>query len=88
MNFLQVSPVDGIVLRFGELKGAGAMIEQVKGFSYSVFSLLGASSFLPKTADSNVREEDSESITATEKSKKSWWRVSLASPKIWDPTSR
>ncbi|KAL9276542.1 hypothetical protein ACSQ67_025925 [Phaseolus vulgaris] len=35
-----VSPVDGTVLRFGELKGAGAMIEQVKGFSYSVFLFL------------------------------------------------
>ncbi|WJX55063.1 phosphatidylserine decarboxylase 1 [Trifolium repens] len=82
-----VSPVDGTILRFGELKGAGAMIEQVKGFSYPVFSLLGASSLLPTTADSNVQEDHSESITTTEKSKKSWWRVSLASPKIWDPTS-
>ncbi|XP_020217617.1 phosphatidylserine decarboxylase proenzyme 1, mitochondrial isoform X2 [Cajanus cajan] len=82
-----VSPVDGTVLRFGELKGAGAMIEQVKGFSYSVFSLLGASPFLPTTADVDVQEEHSESITTTEKSKKSWWRVSLASPKVWDPTS-
>lgn len=81
--FLQVSPVDGTVLRFGELKGAGAMIEQIKGFSYSVFSLLGASPFLPTT---DVQEEHSESITTTVKSKKSWWRVSLASPKVWDPT--
>lgn len=85
--FLQVSPVDGTVLRFGELKGAGAMIEQVKGFSYSVFSLLGASPFLPTTANGNVKEESSESIISSEKSKKSWWRVSLASPKVWDPTS-
>lgn len=82
--FLQVSPVDGTVLRFGELKGAGAMIEQIKGFSYSVFSLLGASPFLPTT---DVQEEHSESITTTVKSKKSWWRVSLASPKVWNPTS-
>ena len=85
--FLQVSPVDGTVLRFGELKGAGAMIEQVKGFSYSIFSLLGASPFLPTTADSEVQEEHSESMTTTAKSKKSWWKVSLASPKVWDPTS-
>ncbi|AES94292.2 putative phosphatidylserine decarboxylase [Medicago truncatula] len=82
-----VSPVDGKILRFGELKGAGAMIEQVKGFSYPVFSLLGASSLLPTTAHGNVQEETSESIKPTEKSKKSWWRVSLASPKVWDPTS-
>ncbi|OIW10845.1 hypothetical protein TanjilG_27791 [Lupinus angustifolius] len=81
-----VSPVDGTVLRFGELNGAGAMIEQVKGFSYSVFSLLGASPSLPTTTDDNVQEEHSGSITTTEKSKKSWWRVSLASPKVWDPT--
>ncbi|KAK7252686.1 hypothetical protein RIF29_36818 [Crotalaria pallida] len=81
-----VSPVDGTVLRFGELNGAGAMIEQVKGFSYSVFSLLGASPSLPTTADGNVPKENSESITTSEKSKKSWWRVSLASPKVWDPT--
>lgn len=63
------------------------MIEQVKGFSYPVFSLLGASSLLPTTAHGNVQEETSESIKPTEKSKKSWWRVSLASPKVWDPTS-
>lgn len=78
--------MDGTILRFGELKGAGAMIEQVKGFSYPVFSLLGARSLLPTTADSDVQEEHSESIESTEKSKKSWWRVSLASPKVWDPT--
>lgn len=76
--------MDGTVLRFGELNGAGAMIEQVKGFSYSAFSLLGASPFLPTTTD--MQEEHSESVTTTEKSKKSWWRVSLASPKVWDPT--
>lgn len=79
--------MDGTVLRFGELKGAGAMIEQVKGFSYSVFSLLGASPFLPTTADGDVQEEHNESTTNSEKSKKSWWRVSLASPKVWDPKS-
>ncbi|MED6157032.1 phosphatidylserine decarboxylase 1, variant 4 [Stylosanthes scabra] len=82
-----VSPVDGTVLRFGELMGAGAMIEQVKGFSYSAFSLLGASPFLPTKADSEVQEEHSESMTTPEKSKKSWWKISLASPKVWDPTS-
>ncbi|KAL1316684.1 hypothetical protein HN51_068848 [Arachis hypogaea] len=82
-----VSPVDGTVLRFGELKGSGGMIEQVKGFSYSVFSLLGASPSLPTKADSEVQEEQSESMTTTEKSKKSWWRISFASPKVWDPTS-
>ncbi|VVA29001.1 PREDICTED: phosphatidylserine decarboxylase [Prunus dulcis] len=83
-----VSPVDGTVLRFGELRGAGAMIEQVKGFSYSVFSLLGASSFLPLIAKGDVHEESSEPENASrEKSKKSWLRVSLASPKVWDPVS-
>ncbi|KAF3448312.1 hypothetical protein FNV43_RR09025 [Rhamnella rubrinervis] len=81
-----VSPVDGTVLRYGELKGAGAMIEQVKGFSYSVSSLLGASPFLPMVAEVDTDGERSEpENSSTENSKKSWWRVSLASPKCWDP---
>ncbi|TQE05446.1 hypothetical protein C1H46_008948 [Malus baccata] len=83
-----VSPVDGTVLRFGELREAGAMIEQVKGFSYSVFSLLGANSFLPMIAKGDMHEESSEpENTSREKNKKSWLRVSLASPKVWDPVS-
>lgn len=80
--------MDGTVLRFGELKEAGAMIEQVKGFSYSVFSLLGANSFLPMIAKGDMHEESSEpENTSREKNKKSWLRVSLASPKVWDPVS-
>ncbi|KAA0056720.1 sugar transporter ERD6-like 6 [Cucumis melo var. makuwa] len=43
---LKVSSVDGRVLRFGELKGEGAMIKQVKGFSYSVAALLGIGSLI------------------------------------------
>ncbi|KAM4073738.1 hypothetical protein ACJW30_10G042300 [Castanea mollissima] len=83
-----VSPVDGTILRFGELKGVGAMIEQVKGFSYSVSSLLGASSCLPMIAQGDMQEEVSEQeSTVKEKSKKSWWSISLASPKVWDPVS-
>lgn len=80
--------MDGTILRFGELKGAGAMIEQVKGFSYSVSSLLGASSCLPMIAQGDMQEEVSEQEnTVKEKSKKSWWSISLASPKVWDPVS-
>lgn len=80
--------MDGTVLRFGELREAGAMIEQVKGFSYSVFSLLGANSFLPMIAKADMHEESSEpENTSREKNKKSWLRVSLASPKVWDPVS-
>lgn len=80
--------MDGTILRFGELKGAGAMIEQVKGFSYSVSSLLGASSCLPMIAQGDMQEEVSEQeSTVKEKSKKSWWSISLASPKVWDPIS-
>ncbi|KAK2649019.1 hypothetical protein Ddye_016508 [Dipteronia dyeriana] len=83
-----VSPVDGIILRFGELKGAGAMIEQVKGFSYSVSSLLGASTFLPMIAEGYVHEERAEEdSTVTENTKKSWWRISFASPKLRDTVS-
>lgn len=80
--------MDGIVLRCGELKGVGAMIEQVKGCSYSVSSLLGASSFLPMVAEGGVEEDSSEQENnSKDKSKKSWWKISLASPKVWDPMS-
>ncbi|CDP09984.1 unnamed protein product [Coffea canephora] len=78
-----ISPVDGTVLRFGELKEAGAMIEQVKGFSYSVSSLLGAKSFLPMTACENIQQESGgEDKSMGDETQKSWWRVSLASPKV------
>ncbi|GMN31153.1 hypothetical protein TIFTF001_003119 [Ficus carica] len=83
-----VSPVDGIILRFGEIRGPGAMIDQVKGFSYSVSALLGASSFIPMIAEGDTDEDgDEPENTSMDKSKKSWWRVSLSSPKIWDPVS-
>ncbi|KAJ9706935.1 hypothetical protein PVL29_002078 [Vitis rotundifolia] len=83
-----VSPVDGTILRFGELKAAGAMIEQVKGFSYPVSSLLGANSLLPMITEENTHAESSElENTPKNQSKKSWWRVSLASPKVWDPVA-
>lgn len=66
------------------------MIEQVKGFSYSVLSLLGASSFLPMLTEGEEvggGDDDECETISTEKRKKSWWKVSLASPKIWDPAS-
>lgn len=86
--YFQVSPVDGIILRVGELKGVGAMIEQVKGFSYSVSSLLGSSSFLPMIEEGDTREERGEQeSTPTEKTKKSWWSISLASPRVRDTVS-
>ncbi|CAN1333680.1 Phosphatidylserine decarboxylase proenzyme 1, mitochondrial [Linum perenne] len=80
------SPVDGTILRFGELKGRGAMIEQVKGFSYSASSLLGASSFLPMVAEGDVHEEGSEdqSNNHDESSQNSQWRISLSYPKAKD----
>ncbi|MBA0746197.1 hypothetical protein Gogos_008737, partial [Gossypium gossypioides] len=37
----KVSPVDGTILRFGKLNSAGAMIDQVKGFFYSVLYFAG-----------------------------------------------
>uniref|UniRef100_A0A0D3EAY5 Phosphatidylserine decarboxylase n=1 Tax=Brassica oleracea var. oleracea TaxID=109376 RepID=A0A0D3EAY5_BRAOL len=43
-EFKQVSPVDGTVLRFGELKESRGMNEQVKGHSYSAPGLLGTNS--------------------------------------------
>ncbi|KAI7749684.1 hypothetical protein M8C21_010078 [Ambrosia artemisiifolia] len=53
-----ISPVDGTIVRVGELK-EGVMIEQVKGFSYSVSSLLGVGSFLPLMAAKDIHEQDS-----------------------------
>ncbi|GKU95576.1 hypothetical protein SLEP1_g8916 [Rubroshorea leprosula] len=82
-----ISPVDGTVLRFGEIKGSGAMIEQVKGFSYSVSSLLGASSFLPMITEEDTQDASTDreqENTPTEKGKKFRWRISLASPKARD----
>lgn len=62
------------------------MIEQVKGFSYSVSSLLGANSFIPMVAEVDTDEDGNEpENTSMNKSNKSWWRVSLASPKVWNP---
>lgn len=64
------------------------MIEQVKGFSYSAYALLGANSFIPTAA-----EEDMDGVNGDQKqvandsSKRSWWRISLASPKVRDPSS-
>lgn len=80
--------MDGTVLRFGELKHPGAMIEQVKGSSYSVSSLLGARSFFSPTIDVEDNQEESsgqEQILGYE-SEKSWWKVSLASPKLREPS--
>lgn len=79
-----VSPVDGTILRVGELK-SGAMIEQIKGASYSAAALLGASSFLTIGQDKVYGENTELENTTDEASKKSWWRVSLAYPKVRDP---
>ncbi|KAK1435924.1 hypothetical protein QVD17_01697 [Tagetes erecta] len=78
-----VSPVDGTIVRVGELK-EGVMIEQVKGFSYSVSSLLGAGSFLPLMAAKDIHELDGsqQENNSRSESTKSWWRISLASPKL------
>ncbi|XP_028550025.1 phosphatidylserine decarboxylase proenzyme 1, mitochondrial isoform X3 [Dendrobium catenatum] len=82
-----VSPVDGTVLRFGELRGPGALIEQVKGFSYSAYSLLGATTSLHEIVDTDAPEEHSEHSFTEERHKTSWLRISLASPKIRNPIS-
>lgn len=80
--------MDGTVLRFGELKHPGAMIEQVKGFSYSVSSLLGARSFFSPAIDVEATQEEicGQEPSLGDKIEKSWWKVSLASPKIRDPS--
>ncbi|KAL8162611.1 hypothetical protein V2J09_014100 [Rumex salicifolius] len=82
-----VSPVDGIVMRFGELRGAGAMIEQIKGYSYPALSLLGTGSFLPMAVQENEDDMDSQGQDSpVDGNGKSWWRLSLASPKVVDPS--
>ncbi|CAN6290978.1 unnamed protein product [Urochloa humidicola] len=81
-----VSPVDGKVLRLGKLRGPGTMIEQVKGFSYPVSSLLGTSSSLQDAAEEELCREHIEQRTPENSNVKSWWRVSVASPKLWDQT--
>ncbi|XP_072963327.1 phosphatidylserine decarboxylase proenzyme 1, mitochondrial [Typha angustifolia] len=81
-----VSPVDGKILRLGEVKGPGAMIEQVKGFSYSASSLLGANSSLHEAVnDEDSLNQHSEETMLEDSNTKSWWRVSLASPRLRDP---
>uniref|UniRef100_A0A0D9Z0S8 phosphatidylserine decarboxylase n=1 Tax=Oryza glumipatula TaxID=40148 RepID=A0A0D9Z0S8_9ORYZ len=81
-----VSPVDGKVLRLGELRGPGTMIEQVKGFSYSAASLLGASSSLHGAEEEDFSREHREQSNPADSNAKSWWRVSVAKPKLWDQT--
>ncbi|EOA19054.1 hypothetical protein CARUB_v10007715mg [Capsella rubella] len=79
-----VSPVDGTVLRFGELKGSRGMIEQVKGHSYSVPALLGNNSLLPMEPEGKDKSEEE---AVGDKSDNSWLRVSLASPKLREDIS-
>lgn len=83
----QVSPVDGKILRIGEIRGPGALIDQVKGFSYSVSSLLGTNSNLHiNDLEEEKSEEDLSGVVDVPEAK-SWWRVSLASPKRQNPMS-
>lgn len=64
------------------------MIDQVKGFSYSISSLLGASTVLPMIAEGEMHEESSEQENIlVDNTKKSWWRISLATPKVQDNMS-
>lgn len=64
------------------------MIEQVKGFTYSVSSLLGASSFLPMIANGGLHDERSKEDSAVKENiKKSWWKLSIASPKVRETVS-
>ncbi|KAL6544995.1 phosphatidylserine decarboxylase 1 [Orobanche hederae] len=83
-----LGPVDGTILRFGELRGPGAMIAQVKGCSYRAYSLLGANSHLPVIAAGDAYEEsDVEDNNVRDVNQKSWWNISFASPKVGDTAS-
>lgn len=78
-----VSPVDGIVLRCGQLRGPGAMIEQVKGFSYSAFSLLGSKSDLPTLDTREVWPvEYEENQVKKNSNQRSWWRISFGASNV------
>ncbi|XP_059063263.1 phosphatidylserine decarboxylase proenzyme 1, mitochondrial isoform X2 [Cryptomeria japonica] len=78
-----VSPVDGIVLRCGQLRGPGAMIEQVKGFSYSAFSLLGSESVLPTSDTQEILPEEYEDNQVKKNmNQRSWWRISFGAPNV------
>ncbi|KAJ1299229.1 hypothetical protein BS78_01G515800 [Paspalum vaginatum] len=79
-----VSPVDGEVLRLGELRGPGTMIEQVKGFSYSVSALLGTNSSLHDTTEEELSREQIEKNIPGNSNARSWLRLSVASPKLRD----
>lgn len=81
--------MDGTVLRFGKLRGSEAMIEQVKGFSYSASSLLGGASFFPDTTNGETNDEHSEEInkSSVDSSKHSSLHTSFASPKLYDGAS-
>lgn len=63
------------------------MIEQVKGFSYPATSLLGEKTFLPMAMGEDMIDEEGEKVKITSNSsrRKSWWRISFASPKVQDP---
>ncbi|KAF3336359.1 phosphatidylserine decarboxylase proenzyme 1 [Carex littledalei] len=82
-----VSPVDGKILQIGEIRGPGALIDQVKGFSYSVSSLLGTNSNLHINDLEEEKSEEDLSGVVDVPGAKSWWCVSLASPKRQNPMS-
>ncbi|KAJ7513434.1 hypothetical protein O6H91_24G007300 [Diphasiastrum complanatum] len=46
-----LSPVDGIVMRCGEVREPGTKVDQIKGFSYSLPALLGAEPPPPRSPD-------------------------------------
>ena len=77
--------MDGKVLQLGELRGPGTMIEQVKGFSYCVSSLLGTNSSLHDAGEDLSREHIEQNVSENSNAK-SWWRVSVATPKIQNQT--
>lgn len=59
-----ISPVDGVVIGCGQVKSPGTMIEQVKGFSYSLGALLGAPPQLSGAKVTNLGE-GSQTLTTT-----------------------
>lgn len=76
--------MDGTILKFGELRESAAMIDQVKGFSYPATSLLGASPFLLEDGCKDVVDMEYHEARSTvdDSGRRSWWRISFASPKV------
>ncbi|KAH7441333.1 hypothetical protein KP509_03G034100 [Ceratopteris richardii] len=63
-----ISPVDGVILRCGEVSTRGRAIEQVKGYSYSLKALLGGQphNLLTSTSSNMISADEGSSTSSAE----------------------